>query len=54
MGFVLDSPLHLWSARAAADPTAPLARRHLLDLAAASGGISAHGVDMPRDHRAPA
>jgi alkylation response protein AidB-like acyl-CoA dehydrogenase len=31
MGFVLDSPLHLWSARAVADPTTPLTRRHLLD-----------------------
>jgi alkylation response protein AidB-like acyl-CoA dehydrogenase len=31
MGFVLDSPLHLWSARAVADPTAPRGRRHLLD-----------------------
>src|SRR3954469_3448262 len=25
MGFVLDSPLHLWSARAMADPTVPMA-----------------------------
>jgi alkylation response protein AidB-like acyl-CoA dehydrogenase len=31
MGFVLDSPLHLWSARAIADPTLPLSRRRLLD-----------------------
>jgi len=31
MGFVLDSPLHLWSARAVADPTVPMTRRELLD-----------------------
>lgn len=34
MGFVLDSPLHLWSARAVADPTAPVGRRQLLDALA--------------------
>ena len=43
MGFVLDRPLHLWSARAVADPTVPLARRDLLDLAAAEGvAVSPH------------
>jgi len=31
MGFVLDSPLHLWSERAVADPTMPMTRRELLD-----------------------
>lgn len=31
MGFVLDSPLHLWSERAVADPTVPMTRRELLD-----------------------
>jgi len=36
MGFVLDSPLHLWSARAVADPTLPLSRRQLLDALADS------------------
>lgn len=36
MGFVLDSPLHLWSARAVADPTVPAPRRELLDRLAAS------------------
>jgi alkylation response protein AidB-like acyl-CoA dehydrogenase len=34
MGFVLDSPLHLWSARAVADPTLLRPRRHLLDALA--------------------
>jgi alkylation response protein AidB-like acyl-CoA dehydrogenase len=34
MGFVLDSPLHLWSARAVSDPTAPVGRRQLLDALA--------------------
>lgn len=36
MGFVLDSPLHLWSARAVADPTGLPARRHLLDALGSS------------------
>lgn len=40
MGFVLDSPLHLWSARAVADPTAPWSRRHLLDGLAESLGLA--------------
>lgn len=54
MGFVLDSPLHLWSARAVADPTVPLARRHLLDEIAAASGIHADHVTVPVDHRAAA
>jgi alkylation response protein AidB-like acyl-CoA dehydrogenase len=45
MGFVLDSPLHLWSARAVADPTAPRGRRHLLD-------VLADEVRVQPDHRA--
>lgn len=52
MGFVLDSPLHLWSARAAADPTVPLPRRHLLDRLADASGIGADRVVVPADHRA--
>lgn len=52
MGFVLDSPLHLWSARAVADPTAPSASRHLLDALASSLGITADGVRVPPHHRA--
>lgn len=54
MGFVLDSPLHLWSARAVADPTTPSPRRHLLDRLAAATGITAEGVAVPDDHRAAA
>lgn len=52
MGFVLDSPLHLWSARAVADPTTPYARRHLLDDLAAASGITPDAVGLPADHRA--
>ena len=52
MGFVLDSPLHLWSARAVADPTVPLGRRHLLDQLADASGITADAVTVPPDHRA--
>ena len=44
MGFVLDSPLHLWSARAVADPTVPFSRRELVDLLATASGL-------PRDGR---
>jgi alkylation response protein AidB-like acyl-CoA dehydrogenase len=51
MGFVLDSPLHLWSARAVADPTTPLTRRHLLDRLAAASGVTAGAVAVPADHR---
>lgn len=51
MGFVLDSPLHLWSARAIADPTAPGSRRQLLDLLGAALGLSAQGLRTPADHR---
>lgn len=54
MGFVLDSPLHLWSARAVADPTVPLGRRHLLDQLAEASGITADAVSVPPDHRAAA
>ena len=51
MGFVLDSPLHLWSARAIADPTAMRARRVVLDDLATAAGITAGGVPVPPDHR---
>jgi alkylation response protein AidB-like acyl-CoA dehydrogenase len=51
MGFVLDSPLHLWSARAIADPTAARARRDILGDLAAAAGITADGVPVPPDHR---
>jgi alkylation response protein AidB-like acyl-CoA dehydrogenase len=49
MGFVLDSPLHLWSARAVADPTAPRARRRLLDaLADRVEGVPHHRAAATR------
>ena len=51
MGFVLDSPLHLWSARAIGDPTVPSTRRQLLDDLADASGITADGVTAPPDHR---
>jgi hypothetical protein len=51
MGFVLDSPLHLWSARAIADPSVPTSRRDLLDDLALVSGITADGVTAPPDHR---
>jgi alkylation response protein AidB-like acyl-CoA dehydrogenase len=51
MGFVLDSPLHLWSARAVADPTVPLARRQLLDDLCAASGITEDAITVPPDHR---
>ena len=51
MGFVLDSPLHLWSARAIADPTTPWSRRHLLDRLSAANGVTAGAVSVPPDHR---
>ena len=51
MGFVLDSPLHLWSARAIADPTVPRARRNVLDDLATAAGITAEGLPVPPDHR---
>jgi alkylation response protein AidB-like acyl-CoA dehydrogenase len=54
MGFVLDSPLHLWSARAVSDPTAPGTRRSLLDALSASLGLTAHGVRVAEPHRRPA
>lgn len=52
MGFVLDSPLHLWSARAVTDPTAPSSRRHLLDALGSSLGLAADGLRLPAHHRA--
>jgi alkylation response protein AidB-like acyl-CoA dehydrogenase len=52
MGFVLDSPLHLWSARAVADPSAPTPRRSLLGSLASSLGLEADGVRLPAQHRA--
>jgi alkylation response protein AidB-like acyl-CoA dehydrogenase len=52
MGFVLDSPLHLWSARAVADPTVPLTRRELLELLATSTDVPPDGhVVVTPDHR---
>ena len=51
MGFVLDSPLHLWSARAISDPTVPRTRRQLLDDLADAAGITAEGIAAPADHR---
>jgi alkylation response protein AidB-like acyl-CoA dehydrogenase len=51
MGFVLDSPLHLWSARAIADPSVSRARRDVLDDLATAAGITADGVTAPPDHR---
>ena len=51
MGFVLDSPLHLWSARAIADPTVPRTRRQLLDDLANASGVTADGIAAPPDHR---
>lgn len=54
MGFVLDSPLHLWSARAIADPTVRATRRQLLDDLADASGVTADGVTAPPDHRVTA
>ncbi len=51
MGFVLDSPLHLWSARAIADPTVPRTRRQLLGDLADAAGITADGIAAPPEHR---
>ena len=51
MGFVLDSPLHLWSARAIADPTVPMTRAELLDDLAAASGVTVDGITAPPDHR---
>ena len=51
MGFVLDSPLHLWSARAVADPSARPSRRALLDALASSLGLTTEGVRLPAEHR---
>lgn len=51
MGFVLDSPLHLWSARAIADPTVFRTRREMLDDLANASGITAGGIVAPPDHR---
>ena len=54
MGFVLDSPLHLWSARAVADPTVPATRRELLELLATSTGLPPDGqVTVAAGHRRP-
>jgi alkylation response protein AidB-like acyl-CoA dehydrogenase len=53
MGFVLDSPLHLWSARAVADPTLPRGRRHLLDGLGSALGFSAAGLQPSPHHRRP-
>src|SRR3954465_7327917 len=54
MGFVLDSPMHLWSARAIADPTVPMDRRQLLDRLAEALGVTAEAVVVPADHRVAA
>jgi alkylation response protein AidB-like acyl-CoA dehydrogenase len=51
MGFVLDSPLHLWSARAVADPTAPRSRRQLTAVLASALGLSGDEVRLAPDHR---
>ena len=52
MGFVLDSPLHLWSARAVGDPTVPATRRALLDQLATATGLPAGGdAVLPPEHR---
>jgi alkylation response protein AidB-like acyl-CoA dehydrogenase len=51
MGFVLDSPLHLWSARAISDPTVFRSRRDVLDDLADASGITADGIVVPPDHR---
>jgi alkylation response protein AidB-like acyl-CoA dehydrogenase len=51
MGFVLDSPLHLWSARAISDPAVPRTRRQLLDDLADASGITADGITTRPDHR---
>jgi len=51
MGFVLDSPLHLWSARAIADPAVRRFRRDVLDDLATASGITAEGVTAPQDRR---
>ena len=51
MGFVLDNPLHLWSALAISDPTAPMTRGALLDDLADASGITADGLVRPPDHR---
>jgi alkylation response protein AidB-like acyl-CoA dehydrogenase len=52
MGFVLDSPLHLWSARAIADPSVPMTRRQLLDDLSTASGITADDIKAPPEHRA--
>ncbi len=51
MGFVLENPLHLWSARAIADPTVPFGRRQLLAMLASAHGIRADKVLAPPHHR---
>jgi len=52
MGFVLDSPLHLWSARAVADPTAPAGSRgRLLDVLGSALGLAPEGFQAPPSHR---
>jgi alkylation response protein AidB-like acyl-CoA dehydrogenase len=52
MGFVLDSPLHLWSARAVADPTVPASRRALLEQLATAAGLPPGGpATLPPQHR---
>ena len=40
MGFVLDNPLHLWSALAISDPTVPMTRSAALDELADASGIT--------------
>jgi alkylation response protein AidB-like acyl-CoA dehydrogenase len=52
MGFVLDSPLHLWSARAVADPTAPRSRRLLTHDLASALGLEPDALRLPPQHRA--
>lgn len=52
MGFVLDSPLHLWSARAVGDPTVPATRRALLEQLATVTGLPCEGApSLPPQHR---
>ena len=51
MGFVLDSPLHLWSARAVADGTGPTSRRQLIDELGAALGLTDHALRLPANHR---
>lgn len=51
MGFVLDSPLHLWSARAAGDPTAPGGRARVLDVLSQGLGLTPDAFEVRPHHR---